>query len=122
MKKAILYLAFNEEEQNDIEKLEYERAMSAQLFAEQNQIELLVEITDCSDLFWEAREGMKQILSNIAENPTKYNCLLVYGYENLIYEQRDFNSLKRKLMKLNIELISIYRSEIEIESEYYFES
>ena len=121
MKQGILYLAFNEEQRKDFEKLEYDRAMSAQLFAEQNEIELVDEFAECSDLFWEARGGMKQLLSNIESNPNKYDCLLVYGYENLIYEQRDFNTLKRKLMSLNIELISIYRGEIEIESEYYFE-
>lgn len=121
MKKGILYLAFNESERKDFEKLEYDRAMSAQLFAEQNKIELVDEFADCSDLFWEARGGMKQILSNIESNPNKYDCLLVYGYENLIYQQSDFDALKRTLMKLNIELISIYRGEIEIESEYYFE-
>lgn len=121
MKKGILYLAFNESERKDFEKLEYDRAMSAQLFAEQNEIELVDEFADCSDLFWEARGGMKQLLSNIESNPNKYDCLLVYGYETLIYEQRDFNALKRKLLSLNIELISIYRGEIEIESEYYFE-
>ena len=121
MKKGILYLAFNESERNDFEKLEYDRAMSAQLYAESNTIELVDEFADCSDLFWEARGGMKQILSNIQNNPDKYNCLLVYGYGNLIYQQSDFDALKRTLMKLNIELISIYRGEIEIESEYYFE-
>lgn len=121
MKKGILYLAFSEAERNDFEKLEYERAMSAQLFAESNAILIVDEFADCSDLFWEARGGLKQILLNIKSNPNKFDCLLVYGYGNLIYQQRDFDNLKRTLLDLEIELISIYRGEIEIESEYYFE-
>ncbi len=122
MKKGILYLAFSETERNDFEKLEYERAMSAQLFAESNSIVIVDEFADSSDLLWEARGGMKQILLNIKNNPNKFDCLLVYGYGNLIYQQSDFDNLKRTLLYLEIELISISRGEIEIESEYYFES
>jgi hypothetical protein len=119
MKRGILYLAFNEDEQYDLEKIEYDRAMSAQLFAEMNNIELISQISDCSNLFWEAREGMKQILSEI--HTQKVDCIVVYNYENLIYEQKDFNALKRLLNGFDIELLSITRGEIEVECDYYFE-
>lgn len=121
MKKGILYLAFNEDEQSDLVKIEYDRAMSAQMFAETNNIEFVMQILDSSDLFWEAREGMKQILSELEKQSEKIDCIVVYSYENLIYEQRDFNSLKRLLDGLQIELISIIRGEIEVECDYYYE-
>lgn len=122
MKQGILYLAFKEDERNDFEKIEYQRAMTAQLFAEMNNIEFVFQISDCSDLFWEARNGMKHIVSEIQKNTGKFDCIVVHNYENLIYEQRDFNALKRMLEGFQIELISITRGEIEVECEYYYES
>jgi hypothetical protein len=121
MKRGILYLAFSEDEQSDLVRLEHERAISAQMFAEINNIEFVFQTLDCSDLFWEARKGMKQILSELRKQPEKIDCIVVYSYENLIYEQRDFNALKRLLEGLQIELISITRGEIEVECDYYYE-
>ena len=121
MRKAVLYLAFSEDEKNDLEQLEYNRSMSAQLFAETNNLEYVFQAFDCSDLFWEAREGMKYILSEIEKHPQKIDCIVVYNYWNLIYEQKDFNALKWLLIEKGIELISITRGEIEVECDYYFE-
>lgn len=121
MKRGILYLAFNEEDESDLTQLEYNRAISAQLFAQTNSIDLVMYVTDCSNLFWEARQGMKQILSEIDNQPEKIDCIVVYDYWNLIYEQRDFNALKRLLIGKGIELISVTRGEIEVECDYYFE-
>lgn len=121
MKKAVLYLAFCEDEQQELKQLEYDRSMSAQMFAEIHNIEFVLQVSDCSNLFWEAREGMKHILSEIEKQPEKVDCIVVYNYWNLIYEQKDFNALKRLLNELHIELVSITRGEIEVESDYYFE-
>lgn len=121
MKKGILYLALNEEERNDFEKLEYDRSISAQMFAEMNHIEFILQISDCSDLNWMARKGMIHVLNEIQKYPQKFECIVVHSYENLIYEQRDFNDLKRMLEGLQIELISITRGEIEVECDYYYE-
>lgn len=121
MRKGILYLAFNEDDQNDLAKIKYDNAIKAQIFAETNNIDLVFEISDCSNLFWKARKGIKQILSELENHPVKIECIVVNSYENLIYEQRDFNDLKRMLEGLQIELISISRGIIEVECDYYYE-
>lgn len=121
MKQGALYLAFRENERNDLEKLDYDRSMSAQLFAEMNSIEYVIQVSDCSDLFWKAREGMKFLITELEKYHEKIDCVVVYNYQNLIYEQSDFNALKRMLEGYQIELISITRGEIEVECDYYYE-
>lgn len=120
MRNGIFYIALSEKQGKKADQLCYDQAMTADLFCQQNNIQCSESFSDSCDWLWFNREGMIQILSYIENNPNTIDCVLVYTYKNLIWEQKDFNAMKAKLESLGVELISVVRGVIEIESEYYY--
>lgn len=119
MKKGVLYLALKDVKKTKEQYVLLERERTAGIFLEMNEIECVHYVTDSENCSWEVRTGMLHILDQIEQKQIAVDCIVVWSYWELIHQQRDFDTLKRKLKALGIELISITRGEIEIESDYY---